>query len=158
DHLFDPLSAEWSAPWQGERPALLQQVSDAPWRHNGDTRERLELLAGALIANLCEVHASTTTAMTVEHTLARPRAGALPQTESVLQRLRDDVLPRLDACGAQEMLQLQRGLEGRFVPPGPSGSPSRGRPDVLPTGRNFYSVDTRAIPTQAAWALGVKSA
>jgi cobaltochelatase CobN len=44
------------------------------------------------------------------------------------------------------------------VPPGPSGSPSRGRPDVLPTGRNFYAVDTRAIPTPTAWMLGLKSA
>jgi cobaltochelatase CobN len=68
------------------------------------------------------------------------------------------LLARLDACGPQELKQLQRGLDGRFVPPGPSGSPSRGRPDVLPTGRNFYSVDTRAVPTRAAWTLGLKSA
>ncbi|MFP3607622.1 cobaltochelatase subunit CobN, partial [Paraburkholderia sp. SIMBA_053] len=68
----------------------------------------------------------------------------LPQAARVLERLRDDILPRLDACGPHELMHLKRGLEGRFVPPGPSGSPSRGRPDVLPTGRNFYSVDTRA--------------
>ena len=42
--------------------------------------------------------------------------------------------------------------------PGPSGAPTRGRLDVLPTGRNFYSVDSRAVPTPAAWALGWKSA
>jgi len=53
---------------------------------------------------------------------------------------------------------LLAGLEGGRVPPGPSGAPSRGRPEVLPTGRNFYSIDTRAIPTQAAWQLGWKSA
>ena len=51
-----------------------------------------------------------------------------------------------------------RGLDGRFIPPGPSGAPSRGRPDVLPTGRNFYSVDTRAIPTQTAYGMGAKAA
>ncbi len=44
------------------------------------------------------------------------------------------------------------------VAPGPSGAPSRGRPEVLPTGRNFYSVDTRAVPTPAAWQLGWHSA
>jgi cobaltochelatase CobN len=44
------------------------------------------------------------------------------------------------------------------VKPGASGAPTRGRPDVLPTGRNFYSVDTRAVPTPAAWTLGWKSA
>jgi len=53
---------------------------------------------------------------------------------------------------------LRDGLDGKFVAPGPSGAPSRGRPDVLPTGRNFYSVDTRAIPTATAWQLGFKSA
>jgi cobaltochelatase CobN len=216
DALFDPLTADWSAPWQGEKPALLQQVSDAPWRHNGDARERLELLAGELLGELCESgtdvdrdtkrvsgvnpeyaaladanggaaanaaaangnapggadterdKAGNTTAASdtgrSRHANSTPgkrspsARSALPQTDRVLHRLRDDVLPRLDACGPQELLQLKRGLEGRFVPPGPSGSPSRGRPDVLPTGRNFYSVDTRAIPTQAAWALGLKSA
>ncbi|MDO5626618.1 MAG: cobaltochelatase subunit CobN, partial [Pseudomonadota bacterium] len=56
------------------------------------------------------------------------------------------------------LAQFSRALQGRFVPPGPSGSPSRGRPDVLPTGRNFYSVDTRAIPTRTAWALGEQAA
>jgi cobaltochelatase CobN len=49
-------------------------------------------------------------------------------------------------------------LEGKFVAPGPSGAPTRGRPDVLPTGRNFYSVDSRSLPTPAAWELGQKSA
>ncbi|SVE25184.1 uncharacterized protein METZ01_LOCUS478038, partial [marine metagenome] len=47
---------------------------------------------------------------------------------------------------------------GRFVEPGPSGAPTRGRPEVLPTGRNFYSIDTRTVPTPAAWRLGWKSA
>ncbi|WP_213304185.1 cobaltochelatase subunit CobN [Paraburkholderia sacchari] len=145
--LFDPLTAEWSAPWTGPRPALLAQVSDAPWRHNGDTRERLELLAAKL---LDDMGGDTSGPALNQH--------AFTHASAVLERAFADVLPRLDACGHEELRHLTRGLEGRFVPPGPSGSPSRGRPDVLPTGRNFYSVDTRAIPTQAAWALGVKSA
>lgn len=66
--------------------------------------------------------------------------------------------PRLDACGAAELRHFADALCGRFVPPGPSGSPSRGRPDVLPTGRNFYTVDTRAIPTPTAWQLGEQAA
>jgi cobaltochelatase CobN len=51
-----------------------------------------------------------------------------------------------------------RALDGRAIPPGPSGAPTRGRLDTLPTGRNFYSVDSRAVPTPTAWALGWKSA
>jgi cobaltochelatase CobN len=53
---------------------------------------------------------------------------------------------------------LLRALDGRAIPPGPSGAPTRGRLDTLPTGRNFYSVDSRAVPTPTAWALGWKSA
>ncbi|SEJ15252.1 cobaltochelatase subunit CobN [Paraburkholderia diazotrophica] len=149
DRVFDPLSADWSVAWEGPRPALLEQVSDAPWRHNGDTRERLELLASCLLDDMCGLPCGSRIPLD---------ADALPHAARVIARLRDDILPRLDACGAHELMHLKRGLEGRFVPPGPSGSPSRGRPDVLPTGRNFYSVDTRAIPTQAAWSLGLKSA
>ena len=66
--------------------------------------------------------------------------------------------PRVAACGDAEIAGLLAGLDGRFVAPGPSGAPTRGRPEVLPTGRNFYSVDTRAVPTPAAWQLGWKSA
>ncbi|MDE1182533.1 cobaltochelatase subunit CobN [Paraburkholderia sp.] len=151
DHFFDPLTVDWAAPWSGPRPMRLAHVSDAPWRHTGDTRERLELLAAQLLEQVCDdVHAC-------EHANDEC-AAALPHAHRVIERLRQDVLPRLDACGPQELQNLKRGLDGRFVPPGPSGAPSRGRPDVLPTGRNFYSVDTRAVPTQAAWSLGLKSA
>ena len=47
-------------------------------------------------------------------------------------------------------------LKGGFVPPGPSGAPTRGQAYILPTGRNFYSVDPRKIPTPAAWEVGKK--
>ncbi|MTH62942.1 cobaltochelatase subunit CobN [Paracoccus shanxieyensis] len=57
-----------------------------------------------------------------------------------------------------EMDGLDRALAGRYVAPGPSGSPARGRLDVLPTGRNLYTVDPRAVPSRAAHAQGVKLA
>lgn len=57
-----------------------------------------------------------------------------------------------------EMAGLLRGLAGRHVPPGPSGSPYRGRHDVLPTGRNLHGLDPRAIPTRDARAQGVRMA
>jgi cobaltochelatase CobN len=53
---------------------------------------------------------------------------------------------------------LLAALDGRRVPSGPSGSPYRGRADVLPTGRNLYSVDPRSVPSRAAYAQGVKLA
>ena len=141
---FDPLDAAWETPWTGPFPALLADVDSQPWRHTGDTRERLEMLA----LQLLELPAHAVTAL--EHDLTN--------TLLVLQRIDTDLRPRLQACGTQEILQLCRGLQGRFVPAGPSGAPTRGRPDVLPTGRNFFSIDTRAVPTPTSWTLGLKSA
>ncbi|MFN4171695.1 MAG: cobaltochelatase subunit CobN, partial [Pseudorhodobacter sp.] len=60
--------------------------------------------------------------------------------------------------GPGEWQGLDTALAGRHVTPGPAGSPYRGRTDVLPTGRNLYSVDPRAVPTRSAHAQGVKLA
>ena len=134
---LDPLDCRLGDRWDGARPDVLAAVSGDPWRTVGDTVERLELLA----ANLVE----------------RPE-GVGEKSRAVLAEIAGNLALRVDACGACEAEGLLRGLEGRFVPPGPSGAPTRGRPDVLPTGRNFYSVDTRAVPTAVAWELGRKSA
>jgi cobaltochelatase CobN len=76
----------------------------------------------------------------------------------VLDWINTTLRPRLAACGRAEIDGLLAGLDGRVVAPGPSGAPTRGRPDVLPTGRNFHSVDPRTMPTPAAWSLAWKSA
>ena len=64
----------------------------------------------------------------------------------------------LEACGEAEMAGLIAGLDGRFVRPGPAGAPTRGRADVLPTGRNLTTLVPRAIPTRAAYAIGARAA
>ncbi len=61
-------------------------------------------------------------------------------------------------CGQDEIAGLITALDGRAVAPGPSGSPYRGRDDVLPTGRNLFTTDPRAVPSRAAQAQGVKLA
>ncbi|MCB2116462.1 MAG: cobaltochelatase subunit CobN [Rhodobacteraceae bacterium] len=61
-------------------------------------------------------------------------------------------------CGAEERAGLIAALNGRRVDGGPSGSPFRGRSDVLPTGRNLFTTDPRAVPSRAAHAQGVKLA
>jgi cobaltochelatase CobN len=78
-------------------------------------------------------------------------------TDQELSWIRDRLLPALQKTN-QEMINLLRGLDGKYIPSGASGAPTRGRPDVLPTGRNFYSVDIRAIPTETAWEIGRKAA
>ncbi|OEU51589.1 MAG: hypothetical protein BA861_04870, partial [Desulfobacterales bacterium S3730MH5] len=70
---------------------------------------------------------------------------------------RDSLAPKLEMT-AREIPQLLRGMDKKYIEPGASGLLTRGKIDVLPTGRNFYSVDTRTIPTRAAWDVGVKMA
>ncbi|WP_370321318.1 cobaltochelatase subunit CobN [Oricola sp.] len=140
DGLFDPLDCDMGSPWTGPRPDILEAVSDDPWRTNGDTVERIELLAAGLVGGEIEC----------------PPDWA--RTQTVLDGIDKRLRPSVEACGRSEIDGLMAALGGRFVEPGPSGAPTRGRPDVLPTGRNFYSVDSRAVPTETAWELGRKSA
>ncbi len=135
---FDPLDCALGEPWQGARPQALDGPS--PWRSNGDTVERLERLAKSLV----------TGALAAEPVWRRSAA--------VLEEIERRIRPALAASGAAEIAGVLAGLDGRFVEPGPSGAPTRGRLDVLPTGRNFYSLDSRTVPTPAAWQLGWKSA
>ena len=65
---------------------------------------------------------------------------------------------RLDACAEAEARALLAALDGRFIPSGPAGAPTRGRHDVLPTGRNLVTFDPRAIPTRSAMALAERAA
>jgi cobaltochelatase CobN len=64
------------------------------------------------------------------------------------------LVPALEAS-TEELTNTLSSCRGTFIPPGPSGSMTRGMADILPTGKNFYSVDPRAIPTPAAWKVGV---
>jgi cobaltochelatase CobN len=160
----DPLSLDPAEPWTGRKPYVLISLpvmagldpaiptelfrdprvkpgdDDKKWRTAGDTVERLEALALRLVT-----HA------------AQPQA-EWQATRAVIGWIERVLRPAVIACGNSEIIGLLAGLDGRFVPPGPSGAPSRGKPEVLPTGRNFYSVDTRAVPTPAAWQLGWHSA
>ncbi|AFY53848.1 cobaltochelatase CobN subunit [Rivularia sp. PCC 7116] len=79
------------------------------------------------------------------------------QTQLVIEWIQDVLLPSLQQTDL-EIKNLLRGLDGRYVRSAPSGAPTRGRPEVLPTGNNFYSVDIRAIPTESAWDVGRKAA
>ena len=77
-----------------------------------------------------------------------------PEVASVLRFAATEMVPRL-AGTAGEIDQVLRALDGRFIAAGPSGSPLRGLVNVLPTGRNFYSVDPKAVPSRLAWETGV---
>ena len=137
---FDPLDCDMAARWEGPRPKILTSLLAEPWRNHGDLVERIELLASQLVSGTREppphwVH-------------------SLP----VLAAIKKTIRPAVEDCGPCELSNLMRALDGHFVIPGPSGAPTRGRLDVLPTGRNFFSLDARLVPTPAAWKLGQKSA
>ena len=75
------------------------------------------------------------------------------QVVDVLRFAVDEVVPRLERT-TDELDATLHALDGGYVPAGPSGSPLRGLVNVLPTGRNFYSVDPRAVPSRLAWETG----
>jgi cobaltochelatase CobN len=141
---FDPLSAVLADPWHG--PDVF--ASMASFNVNSlPTNSRI----GDLVANIEAIAADL-----VEGVRICPEDW--PATNAVLQTVKTLIQPRLAASGPAEMQAFIDALDGKFIMPGPSGAPSRGRLDVLPTGRNFYSVDARAVPTPSAWELGRKSA
>ncbi|MBM9538658.1 cobaltochelatase subunit CobN [Desulfobulbus alkaliphilus] len=74
---------------------------------------------------------------------------------AVLDYIARTLVPNIRLC-SEELDAALAACAGRFVRPGPSGAPSRGQADILPTGRNFYSVDPNKIPSPAAWEVGVR--
>jgi cobaltochelatase CobN len=128
---FDPLTAE---------PALALTSRFKNCYTIGDAIAQLEQIAAEFVEQILQ-----------SGTL--PDLSNFPKTSQELTWIRDRLLPKLQQTD-REIINLLRGLDGRFVPSGSSGAPTRGRADVLPTGRNFYSVDIRAIPTETAWRVG----
>ena len=86
--------------------------------------------------------------------VARAALGDTPDDVlKVLEFAATEVVPRLNAT-TDEMSATLHALNGGYVPAGPSGSPLRGLINVLPTGRNFYSVDPKGVPSRLAWETG----
>lgn len=140
-----PVLAEWAS-----------EVSSV-----GQIRGALDELARALLRDLAACEFSPTL---VDRAILRrfPSSDAAavvapsgsPTALSQVCRFACETLAPSLAKTTDESRNLLAALEGRYVPAGPSGSPSRGMAHVLPTGRNFYTVDPRALPTPAAWATG----
>ena len=85
--------------------------------------------------------------------------GEITGLESIIEDIQakiDDVRARV--LQSDETAALLNGMAGGYIPPGPSGIITRGRPDILPTGRNFYSLDPHKVPSRAGWEVGVKLA
>jgi cobaltochelatase CobN len=131
-------------------PESLTSVVDGPAHSGADVVDLLESLARKLVLGT-QVLGWRTDAVdpVVLEVIGEPVAGVA----EVLRFACEQVVPRL-ARTTDEVRNVMRALDGRFVPPGPSGSPTRGLVSVLPTGRNFYSVDPKAIPSRNAFDTG----
>ena len=143
---FDPMESLRTS-WLGDKPDALLAISDQTWRTHADTKERLELFAKQLVIQHL-----------IDHQPWSDIDVAFPQTATLLSHSKKTLMLALQQSAHDEIQALLTGLEGGFIPAGPSGAPTRGRLDTLPTGRNFFSVDNRAIPSPAAWAIGQQSA
>jgi cobaltochelatase CobN len=128
-----------------------------PLRTCGDIVEALGQIARDLIRQCLRSESVEEVVKRVSENCKLQSANCQMQIERTLEFLRKRVMPKLGLCH-QEIGHVLAALEGRFVPPGPSGAPTRGRADVLPTGRNFYSLDVRSIPTPTAWQVGWSAA
>ncbi len=167
---FDPLTADlgeelteiWHQnPLRGGVPEgggglhTQTEQSTKPIRIVGDAVEILEEYAAKLVQRLIETSAIGEGYPQWAPLQVNGEIGSHTQAE--LTWIATKLLPALQQT-PQEMTNLLRGLNGEYIPSGASGAPTRGKPEVLPTGRNFYSVDIRAVPTETAWCLGRKAA
>ncbi len=131
-------------------PAALTRVADGPARTAGDVVDLLESAAHQLVTTMDDLGWPPDQAALV---CTKVLGEAPGDVVAVLEFAAREVVPRL-ARTTDEVTHLLAALDGRYVPAGPSGSPTRGLVNVLPTGRNFYSVDPKAIPSRNAWTTG----
>ncbi|MEU1654597.1 cobaltochelatase subunit CobN [Streptomyces griseofuscus] len=132
-------------------PVELTDLVAGPARTAADTIDLLEQLCRRIAEGM---EARDWAREAVREVVREALGGVeLPDAIAVSEFACDEVVPRL-ARTTDEIGHILRALDGGYVPAGPSGSPTRGLVNVLPTGRNFYSVDPKAIPSRLSWEVG----
>ena len=137
----------------------LEALLEAPDTPTSDGRSYGILLAEAdelgrsifleLEKNAYELHCIDS----IIKTFKQERSGSAQQLKQCLTYVCTFVKPRVFRI-TEEMDNVIGGINGNFTPPGPSGCPTRGNAGILPTGRNFYSVDPGAMPSRSSWEVG----
>ena len=134
----------------GSLPAALAQTNGhSPIRNSGDVVERLEAIARELYQRLDDESFDSSSVERITSEVL----GESASVPDVLKYVCGNVYPALQRT-SDEIDALLRGFDGRFISPGPAGAPTRGMAGVLPTGRNFYSMDPRSIPSETSWQIG----
>jgi cobaltochelatase CobN len=130
-------------------PGLREALGLAEDASRADT-DSVEAVAVALVSGM---ETRGWTAPAVDDVVREVLGGPSEAVAAVLRFAVDEVVPRLERT-TDELDAVLHALSGGYIPAGPSGSPLRGLVNVLPTGRNFYSVDPRAVPSRLAWETG----
>ncbi|MFT4103890.1 MAG: cobaltochelatase subunit CobN, partial [Burkholderiaceae bacterium] len=133
--------------------ALIARFPGTAYR-GSDLLDRLEEAQGALLDGLA---AAGWNPAAIDAVIERELGTGSAGLRAALRFACEQIVPRL-AQTTDELTNVLRALRGHHIPAGPSGAPTRGRFDVLPTGRNFYSVDPRALPSQLSYETGTKLA
>jgi cobaltochelatase CobN len=149
------IGANSKSPLKWTAGEMQQTFAKKPCRIIGDAIEILEEYAAELVEKLIEK--SVIGGGYPQGVPLQVNGNIGTNTQAELDWIATKLLPALQQTNL-EMVNLLRGLNGEYIPSGASGAPTRGKPEVLPTGRNFYSVDIRAVPTETAWCLGRKAA
>ncbi|GAA3736484.1 cobaltochelatase CobN [Spinactinospora alkalitolerans] len=137
-------------------PDALIALATGPARTASDAVDLIDALARRLVEGMDELGwVADKAEAVVREVLGRdlPNGDAAADAVRVLVFAAEEVVPRLAATSG-EIEAVLHALDGGHVPAGPSGSPTRGLVNVLPTGRNFYSVDPKAIPSRNSWDVG----
>jgi cobaltochelatase CobN len=138
--------------WAGEAQALPGLREALGLREGAGERERTDSVEATARELVEAMEAAGWDAAAVPGVVAATTSPSEAVTR-VLQFAATEVVPRL-AATTDELTHTLHALDGGYVPAGPSGSPLRGLVNVLPTGRNFYAVDPRAVPSRLAWETG----
>ncbi|WP_152556617.1 cobaltochelatase subunit CobN [Methylobacter tundripaludum] len=137
--------------FKSPHPSLI--MSDYPVRHPAD---ECKSAPGGFVPEGEGAHALKPIVLTIDRAINKTFVNSTTDVTTIKQVLNfacRELAPNL-ARATDEIDNLLRGLSGGYVPAGPSGSPTRGMASILPTGRNFYSVDPRSVPSQSAWRVG----
>ena len=136
----------------GAPPLGLASASGRTLNAAADAIEAIDALGRALTARLADVEfRADAIDGAIEAVLGTPNAHE--PIRATLRFLCDRIVPALRRT-PEELDHLIDALAGGYVPPGPSGAPTRGMAHVLPTGRNFYTIDPRGVPSPTAWRTG----
>lgn len=170
ERLVEFLAALTRLP-NGETPSLRRAIADIKGhdldmllenrgkvndkgKTNGQVIEEIQQISLKLISCLAEKNYDS---QYINNICKNILNNTSEDIEEVLAYICDALVPKILST-KDELSSINNALEGRFVLPGPSGAPTRGMAYILPTGRNFFSIDPQTVPSQAAWKVGTMMA